>query len=252
MEDKLAEFLSNGSDDGCGDGSGRGSEDGFGYGRGCSSGIGSGYSDGYSRGDGGGYGYSGVFVDGPGEGSGFGSGDGCGAGSDNGHGSGYGDGRGIVRFEKKPVVFVDDIKTVVSSIKENVMSGYILNSDFTKEKCYVVKGNGFFAHGKTIKEAQKALVEKYMESMDEDDIFEKFMSEFNHGEKYKGAKFFDWHHYLTGSCLMGRESFVKNHGLDLEKEYAVEEFFDLCRNDYGGEVIQRLEKLWGADRERRH
>lgn len=132
------------------------------------------------------------------------------------------------------------------------MSGYILNSDFTKEKCYVVKGNGFFAHGKSIKEARKALVEKFMENMGEDEVFEKFMSEFSSGKKYKGTIFFNWHHYLTGSCLIGRESFVKNHGLDLEKEYTVEEFFNLCRNDYGGEVIRRLEKLWEDERERRN
>lgn len=82
------------------------------------------------------------------------------------------------------------------------------------------------------------------ENMDEDEVFEKFMSEFKPDKKYKGTIFFDWHHYITGSCLMGRESFVKNHGLDLEKEYTVEEFFGLCRNDYGGEVIRRLEKRW--------
>ena len=130
------------------------------------------------------------------------------------------------------------------------MSGYISNSDFTKERCYVVKGNGLFAHGKTIKEAQKSLVEKFMENMNEDEIFEKFMSEFKADEKYKGSTFFNWHHYLTGSCLMGRESFVKNHGLNLEKGFTVEEFFDLCRNDYGGEVIRRLEEMWNDEKRR--
>ena len=43
---------------------------------------------------------------------------------------------------------------------------------------------------------------------------------------------------------MGRESFVKNHGLNLEDEFTVDEFFDICRNDYGGEAIKRLEDKW--------
>ncbi len=129
-------------------------------------------------------------------------------------------------------------------IKSNVVHGYVLNGDLTKNECYVVKGNGYFAHGGNIKEAQKALVEKFMENMDEDEAFEKFMSEFRQGEKYKGTVFFDWHHYLTGSCLMGRESFVKKHGLNLEQEFTVNEFFDICRSDYGGEVIRKLEERW--------
>jgi len=50
-------------------------------------------------------------------------------------------------------------------------------------------------------------------------------------KKYKGSVFFDWHHYLTGSCLMGRESFVKNHGINLDDEFTVDEFIKLCRDD---------------------
>ena len=139
---------------------------------------------------------------------------------------------------------IDGIATFIKHIKGNVAKGFILNRDFTTEPCYIVKGNGYFAHGKTIREAQQALVEKYIENMDEDEVIEKFMSEFEHGKKYKGTVFFDWHHYLTGSCLMGRESFVKNHGLNLENEFTVDEFIELCRDDYGSEVIRHLEERW--------
>lgn len=139
---------------------------------------------------------------------------------------------------------IDDIQTAITHIKDDIAKGFILNGDFTIDPCYIVKGNGFFAHGKTIREAQRALTEKYMEDMGEDEVIEKFMAEFEHGKKYKGTVFFDWHHYLTGSCLMGREAFVKNHGLDLEAEYTVDGFIELCEDDYGGEIIKKLKKMW--------
>ena len=139
---------------------------------------------------------------------------------------------------------IDDIQTAITHIKDDIAKGFILNGDFTINPCYIVKGNGFFAHGKTIREAQRALTEKYMEDMDVDEVIEKFISEFEHGKKYKGTVFFGWHHYLTGSCLMGRESFVKNHELDLDVEYTVDEFIELCKDAYGGEIIKKLKNVW--------
>ena len=119
-----------------------------------------------------------------------------------------------------------------------------MNCDFTYEPCYIVKGNGYFAHGKTIREAQQGLVKKYIEDMDEEEIIEKFISEFEPNKKYKGSVFFNWHHYLTGSCLMGREAFVKNHDLNLDDEFTVDEFIELTINDYGGEIIGQLKERW--------
>ena len=110
--------------------------------------------------------------------------------------------------------------------------------------CFVVKGNGYFAHGKTLKEARDALVAKYFEDMDEEETIEKFLETFKKGEKYAGTEFFEWHHYLTGSCLMGRESFVKNKGLDINALYTVDEFIALCENDYGSSVIKKLKERW--------
>ena len=85
--------------------------------------------------------------------------------------------------------------------------------------------------------------------MDSEEAIEEFMKKFKKGEKYPGSDFFEWHHYLTGSCLMGRESFVKNHDLSLETMYTVEEFIDLCINDYGREIIEQLKERWGKEYE---
>ena len=212
------------------------------YGYGDGDGSGYGYGSGYGDGDGSGSGYG----DGDGDGSGYGYGSGSGYGYGYGDGDGYGDGSGsgygIKAFGNDTVYMIDGLQTIILQIKGQVAKGFILNRDFTLEPCYVVKGNGYFAHGKDIREAQSSLREKIFEDMDSDEAIEQFMSKFEKDKSYKGTDFFEWHHYLTGSCLMGRESFVKNHGLDLEKEYTVAEFIELTENDYGSEIIKQLKE----------
>ena len=186
--------------------------------------------------------------DGSGYGSGYGSGDGYGSGSGYGSGYGSGDGSGsgygVSKLNGKQIYLIDGLASIITWIKGTCAKGFIVNSDLSLEPCYVVKGNGYFAHGETVKEARDALAAKYFEDMDEEEVIEKFLSTFKKGEKYTGTEFFEWHHYLTGSCLMGRQSFVKNHGLDLNAKYTVEEFIALCENDYGGTVIKRLKESW--------
>lgn len=187
-----------------------------------------------------GYGY------GSGSGSGYGYGYGSGYGDGYGDGDGDGDGYGLKSFNSKEVYQIDGVPTIITHIKDNVAKGSILNNDFSLTPCYVVKGNGYFAHGETIKEARESLVAKYFEYVDEDEVIEKFLFEFKKNEKYEGTKFFEWHHYLTGSCLMGRNSFVKNHDLDLSEKYTVDEFISICENDYGSSVIKKLKERWNS------
>ena len=80
--------------------------------------------------------------------------------------------------------------------------------------------------------------------MNSEEAIDSFMDKFKKGERYPGTDFFEWHHYLTGSCLMGRESFVRNHDLDVNAMYTVDEFISLCENDYGGEIIKQLKERW--------
>ena len=47
---------------------------------------------------------------------------------------------------------------------------------------------------------------------------------------------------LTGSCLQGRESFVKDHRVDLDKRYTVAEFVEITKNAYRGDVVRKLVK----------
>ena len=149
---------------------------------------------------------------------------------------------GVSSFNGQIVYMIDSVATIIKSVRNNIAKGFILNRDLTLTPCYVAKGQNKFAHGKTIKEAVEALREKIFEDMDTDEAIDKFLETFKQGEKYPGKEFFDWHHYLTGSCLMGRESFVRNHDLDVNDMFTVDEFISICENDYGGDVIKKLKK----------
>ena len=211
---------------GCGFGYGDGFGDGFGSGRGSSFGCGFGYGRGSSFGCG----------------SGFG--DGSSSGRSSGRGSGFGDGCGLKSFNNMDVYVLDSVQTIITHIKETFAKGFIVNSDLTLSQCFIAKGNGYFAHGKTLKEARESLMAKIFENMDSDEAVSEFINKFEKNKAYPGTDFFEWHHYLTGSCLMGRESFVKNHGLDLNRYYTVKEFINICENDYGGEIIKKLKEFY--------
>ena len=238
--------------DGDGTGSGRGYGDGYGSGSGSGDGdgSGSGSSDGYGSGSG--YGYGDGYGDGSGRGSGSSDGDGSGSGycygrgygDGYGSGSGRGSGSGIGSFNGQKVYLVDGIQTIITHIKDSVAKGAVLHDDLTLEPCFVVKGNSFFAHGKTLSDAREALREKIFESMNPEEAIAAFMKNFKKGKKYPGTDFFEWHHYLTGSCLMGRETFVRNRGINLEDLLTVEEFINICKDDFGSEVIRQLKECW--------
>ena len=183
-----------------------------------------------------GYGY------GSGSGSGSGYGSGYGEGSGYGYGEGYGYGYGIKRINGMKVYRIDGLLTVITRVKLALAKGFILNRDLTLTPCYIAKRDGYFAHGKTVKEAEKALQEKIFENMDTEEAIGRFLCTFKKDEKYKGQDFFLWHHYLTGSCEMGRRAFVRDRGLDLEAYYTVEEFLELCKDSYGGDIIKQLQE----------
>lgn len=222
-EEKVLAFLSDGSGDGRGDGSGDGRGDGRGYGMG--------YGSGNGRGDGSGDGW------GDGSGSGYGGGYGYGWGDDLGYGS------GIKSFSCAAVHMIDGVPTILTAIHGSTAKGYILRDELTLEPCYIVKAGNHFAHGDTLEEAVADARDKLFDDMSEDERIAAFFEAHERGVKYPARDFYDWHHRLTGSCRMGRDEFVRSHGIDLENGmYTVEEFVAITRNSYGGAVIARLEE----------
>lgn len=239
---------------GYGSGSGSGSIDelGYGYGRGDSHGSDFGY--GYGRGDGSGRG------DGYGEGSGYGSGSGYGYGSScecsscdcygdgSGDGSGYVD--GVSEYNGRKAYMIDSVATIIDHVHGPVAKGRILRQDLTTVPCYIVKRDGLFAHGKTLREAMDALRDKLFENMPEKERIAEFIKAHKWGEKYSAVDFYDWHHRLTGSCEMGRREFAKSHGYSLKEDelLTVEAFIELTKDSYGGSVIRKLREAYGRKR----
>ena len=172
---------------------------------------------------------------GDGDGDGYGYGDGDGYGSS----SGYGD--GVTSIGGKFFYSIDGTSTSIDGVRGNIAKGHILRSDLTLEPCYIVKGGRFFAHGKTIREAQEALQEKLLEGMIDEERVDAFLSEFNPDTEYPAKAFYDWHHRLTGSCEFGRNAFAKDHGIDVEHDsMTVQRFVELTENAYGGNVIRMV------------
>lgn len=218
---KILEFISHnygdsfgyGSGDGniyC-DGSGSGTDDssgysdGTGYGKGCGSGYGSGISYGYGRGYGCGVSYR----------------------HNSNSGSGCNQGSGLISINGKKVYMVDGIATTISHIHGNIAKGTIVKRELTETPCYIVKEGRYFAHGKTLAKANAALQEKLFEVMPVEERITAFWECHKKGIKYPTKDFFEWHHKLTGSCLMGRQQFAKDHDVDFEGEMTVEEFITL-------------------------
>lgn len=232
LEDRIKAFLSVSYGDGYGDGygCGDGSGDGDGYGCGYGYGYGCGYGDG----------------DGCGDGSGDGCGDGCGYGDGDGDGSGYGD--GIKEMNGDKVYVIDDVQTIIKSVRDNIAQGFILNNDLTLQPCYIVKEQNKFAHGDTLHDAFMSLQEKLYDGSTEEERIEAFRKNFpDYDTPYPNRDLFAYHHVLTGSCRMGRESFCKDKGINLNDSTTVRQFVLLTKDSYGSATIRKLPQAYGKD-----
>ena len=218
---------------------GSGSGSGSGYGSGYGSGSGSGYGSGYGYGDGDGSGY--------GSGSGYGDGDGSGYGSGSGYGDGDGYGDGIKIFDGHTIEMIDGVQTIIDRAHGNFARGWILGRDLTLSPCCVVRNEeGMAAHGETMREAMTALMEKEMENRSPEERVEAFVACHDQGKKYPAQDLFEWHHHLTGSCLAGRKTFCRDHGIDIEHDaFTVEEFVRMTKGNYGADVIDLLAERIG-------
>ena len=231
LETKIKNFLnlSYGYSDGSGSSYGNGYGDGYGSGSGSSSsyGDGSGYGNGSSYGDG--------------------YGDSYGVGYGVGYGDGYGDGYGVKEVNGDTVYIVDDVPTIIKSVRDNIAQGFILQHDLTLTPCYVVKEQNRFAHGETLHDALSALQEKLYDDSTEEERIEAFLKKFpKYDTPYPNRDLFAYHRVLTGSCRMGRESFCKDRGIDLDGSTTVREFVELTKDSYGGDVICKLPEVYGV------
>ena len=124
--------------------------------------------------------------------------------------------------------------------------GRILREDLTTERCYIVKQGSLFAHGETLRAAMEALRDKLLEGMPLEERIEEFVKAHEWGKAYPSADYYGWHRKLTGSCEMGRSEFAAAHGYKLTADelLTVEEFIDLTKGSYGGDIIRRLREAY--------
>ena len=220
LETRIKAFLNVSSGYGSGSGYGSSSGDGYGYG----------YGSGYGYGDGYGYGY------------GYGSGDG------DGDGYGYGYGYGIKGLNGDKVYVIDDVPTIIKSVRDNIAQGFILNNDLTLHPCYIVKEQNKFAHGDTLHDAFISLQAKLYDGSTEEERIEAFRKKFpDYDTLYPNRALFAYHHVLTGSCRMGRESFCKDKGISLSDATTVRQFVLLTKDSYGSATIRKLPQAYGID-----
>lgn len=190
--------------------------------------VGNGYGNGYGFGDGNGYGN--------GYGDGF------------GYGFGYGNGNcdGIQEFAGYKLYCIDGVPTAITSIHGNVAQGFILEKNVNRKPCFIVKDGNRFAHGNTLRDAFTSLQEKLYDDSTEEERLDAFKTKFPEFDTpYPNRDLFAFHHVLTGSCRMGREQFVSNHGISLDGKTTVREFVRLTRDSYGGSVIRKLPESYG-------
>ena len=205
---------------------------GIGYGYGNGYGDGNGYGNGYGDGNGRGYGYG--YADGSGNGHGYGS------------GNDRNKARGIVEIEGYKVYAVDDTPTIITAIHGNVAKGFLLGKNTHLVPCYIAKDGDNFAHGKTLHEAYAALQEKLYDDSTEEERIEAFVEKFPEFDTpYSNEDLYHYHHVLTGSCEMGRQSFKESRGLTLEGTMTVRQFVELTKDAYNGDIIKELPKEYG-------
>ena len=182
---------------------------------------------------------------GSGSGDGYGYGDGSGSGSGYGYGDGYGS--GVKEINGDTVYMVDDVPTIIKSVRGNIAQGYILQSDLTQKPCYIVKEQNKFAHGSTLHDAFSSLQEKLYDGSTEEERIEAFRKKFpEYDTPYPNRDLFAYHHVLTGSCRMGRESFCEDKGISLDGSTTVREFVELTKDSYGSDIIRKLPEAYGV------
>lgn len=221
------------------------------YGYGTSLGCGSGYGSGCGSGESDGSGYGCDCPCGCGEYNGSGSGSAYGYSDGIDSGAGYG--RGNIKALNGDIVdYVDSVPTIIIQVKGNFAKGYIIDEDnLTLVPCYIAKVGNSFAHGKTLKEAVADAKAKEMERLPIEERIEKFKEVFGSlDSEHTGKEFYDWHHFLTGSCRMGRDGFCKTHKIDLEKKYTVRYFLDITKDSYGSDIIELVCNAYGLSEEK--
>lgn len=94
-------------------------------------------------------------------------------------------------------------------------------------------------------EQEQENLKKYREMIDlytGDRRIDTFIKTHNLTDKYPAKELSRWHMILTHSCPVGRHLYAKKVNVDVDKEmFTVPEFFEFCKDEFGHEIIEKLE-----------
>ena len=144
------------------------------------------------------------------------------------------------------VYVIDNTLTLIDHVKNNVAKGHILSADLTVQPCFIAKQHDQFAHGRTIHEAVEAVRTKLYNIMSTDDRIAEFIKTYpTISICIQNTELFEWHGRLTGSCQQGRESFARNHEIDIiNGSMTIADFISLTENADGGKIIKQLKEAY--------
>ena len=162
--------------------------------------------------------------------------------SGSGSGDGSGEGYGIKSLNGERIYHIDGVLTIIRSVHGQFASGAILQSDLTLTPTYIAKVGNFFAHATTLHEAREIAQAKALQNEPVEQRIERFKAEYpDLDKKIPAMELFRWHNILTGSCELGRRTFAKDKGINLDAdEFTIEEFVSITCNAYGREIIKKL------------
>ena len=131
---------------------------------------------------------------------------------------------------------IDDIQTIIHSVKGDFARASILNEDSTLKPCYLAKdGNGNWAHGDTLAEAKEDLLFKTTDKKKSDYEHLTLDSVLSHNDAIVCYR------AVTGACSFGTKHFVQNIlGTKKKESYTIQEMIDLTDGQYGHKTFKKF------------
>ena len=102
----------------------------------------------------------------------------------------------------------------------------------------MVKYQGYFGFGKTLKEANTNAKLNASREIPLEIRIKHFIDSHPLFEEYTG------HDYLTGSCKAGKYKFCRDNNIDFNKKYTVLYFLNLVKDSYKPEIIEQVIKQY--------
>lgn len=150
----------------------------------------------------------------------------------------------ILEFNGHKVYTIDNLPTIIFSVKGNIAKGAVIHRDLTTTDCWIVRVGNYFAHGRTAKSAVEEAYAKWRICKPVEERIAEFIKK-HPSLDTPYDDLFSWHHTLTGSCSLGRMEWCKQHGYKPTDSITVRTFIEQTKDAYGNNIIKQLAKQYG-------